>query len=98
MPDFKSPTPGITPAAKPATTVPAVAPALSAVAGLTSLSKPTSVSLLLLFFCALLLQSVPLRAQGIPVLRDFEDLPADTPVFNQYPGVTFLDGDTSNFD
>ena len=35
---------------------------------------------------------------GVPVLRDFEDLPVGAPVFNQYDGVTFLFGDTLNFD
>jgi hypothetical protein len=40
----------------------------------------------------------PVSAQGVPVVRDFEDLPASTPIFNQYSGVTFLGGDSSNFD
>jgi len=31
---------------------------------------------------------------GVPVLRDFEDLPEGTAVYNQYDGVTFIGGDS----
>ncbi len=37
-------------------------------------------------------------AGGVPVLRDFEDRPAGTLIFNQYVGVTFVGGDSTNFD
>ncbi len=33
---------------------------------------------------------------GVPVLVNFENLPVGTPVFNQYSGVTFLFGDSTN--
>ncbi len=35
---------------------------------------------------------------GVPVLLNFENLPVGTPVFNQYSGLTFLGGDSTNFD
>ncbi|HET6146650.1 MAG TPA: hypothetical protein VFH68_03905 [Polyangia bacterium] len=35
---------------------------------------------------------------GIPALQGFDDLPVDTPVFNQYSGVLFVGGDQTNLD
>jgi hypothetical protein len=68
---------------------------LSRAPSLLSIFWAIILSTLLIVFQA---RPVSAASGGVPVLLNFENLPAGTPVFNQYIGVTFLGGDSTNPD